>query len=125
MGALLSVVLSSVCVILFSAIVTTWLGLISVDEERTAVLIIWLFFVLFSGYIVARKSDPFSWKTVFVMAALVELYVVVRVFRQGSPVSDTTPHWRRTAALVLTMPAAFIGACIYFARASKSSSGNQ
>ncbi len=83
------------CMVVFalsiSGVLTSWLGLISIETERVLILLIWLFAICLGGYAAARLGKTTGWTNSLVVGLLAEFFVVARLPR-GGPDKDFFPE---------------------------------
>jgi hypothetical protein len=60
-GCLATCVCMAVFPLLISAVLTSWLGLISIETERVLILLIWLLALCLGGYVAARMGKTTGW----------------------------------------------------------------
>ena len=109
--------------LLISAILTSWLGLISVETERVLILVVWLVAVCLGGYVAARLGKTTGWTNSLVVGLLAAFFVVARLPRGEADkdfldpflelLNDPATHWRLLVYLALTIPAAVLGGVLW------------
>jgi hypothetical protein len=122
-GCLVTWVCMVVFPLLISAVLTSWLGLISIETERVLILLIWLLALCLGGYVAARMGKTTGWTNALVVGLLAEFLVVARLPRGGADkdlfdpflemMKDPGANWRPLVQLSLTIPAAILGGVIW------------
>jgi hypothetical protein len=108
---------------LISGVLTKWLGLISVETEKTVFVFVVLFAVCLGGYYATRRGKPTGWPNALAVGILAELMVAGQLAkgttleeRRQSLIeimSNPGPNWRAFVQLVLTLPVAILGSGIW------------
>jgi len=109
--------------LLISGVLTSWLGVISIETERVLILLIRLLAICLGGYVAARLGKTTGWTNSLVVGVLAEFFVISRLPRGGADkdflepflemMNDPAAHWRQLVYLVLTIPAAVLGGVIW------------